>query len=336
MAVDWQVEAHAPAQHQAVLSQVRSSGGVETAQPVEFARTTGLQRRLPAARPRPPVPAGCSGCPPATRQTFPGELRVLAGRGDGVLLAQQTAANLHAQPGDTRRIDRPAAAGTVRVDGIVDLPAADSLFQRVGAPVGAQPQAPPDNVVLLPPAAFAAACERARSRRRSTSGCGTRLPGSPSAAFTAVSGHARNLETRWRAPARVGDNLGAALDGARSDALYAQVLFLFLGVPGAVLAGLITASIAAAGAGGRRRDAALLRARGASTRQLVRVALAEAALAGGAGVALGLAGALLVGQLAFGTARFGAGAVAAVAWAGGSALVGFADRRGRDRAAGVA
>ena len=39
---------------------------------------------------------------------------------------------------------------TVTVDGVVDLPQADTLFQKVGAPVGAQAQAPPDNVLLVP------------------------------------------------------------------------------------------------------------------------------------------------------------------------------------------
>ena len=113
--------------------------------------------------------------------------------------------------------------------------------------------------------------------RRSTRRSGTHLPGSPSAAFTQVSGHARNLETRLAGGGLVGDNLGSALDQARQDALYAQLLFLFLGVPGAILAGMVTASIASAGAGRRRRDAALLRTRGASTRQLVRIALGETA-----------------------------------------------------------
>ena len=45
-------------------------------------------------------------------------------------------------------------SGQVRVDGVVDLPTADSLFQKVGAPVGAQPQAPPDNVLLVPERAW--------------------------------------------------------------------------------------------------------------------------------------------------------------------------------------
>ena len=39
------------------------------------------------------------------------------------------------------------------------------------------------------------------------------------------------------APALVGNNLGAALDAAREDAAYSQILFLFLGAAGALLAG---------------------------------------------------------------------------------------------------
>jgi len=131
---------------------------------------------------------------------------------------------------------------------------------------------------------------------------GTSSCGSPGAAFSQVSGAARNLETRLAGAGLVGDNLGTALDKAREDALYAQLLFLFLGVPGAVLAALVTASIAAAGADRRRRDAALLRTRGASTQRLVRLALAEAALAGVVGIAVGLCAALAIGSALFGIA----------------------------------
>ena len=70
-----------------------------------------------------------------------------------MLLAQQTAANLHAAPGSRVTIERAGLPPvTVTVAGVVDLPQADSLFQTVGAPPGAQPTAPPDNVVLLPAA----------------------------------------------------------------------------------------------------------------------------------------------------------------------------------------
>src|SRR5205823_4737411 len=63
---------------------------------------------------------------------------------------------------------------------------------------------------------------------------------------------------------------------------------------------------------------------GASTRQLVRVALGETAVAAGAGLIVGLGGALLIGQVTFGTASFGAGTLAAVLWATGAALAGLA------------
>jgi putative ABC transport system permease protein len=328
--VDWQVEAQPGARPGSVLAQVKSHPGVRTALAVGFATTGGL-RASAGGSVQSTGPGRVLGIPGGYRSAFPGELRTLAGSDSGVLLAQQTAANLHARPGDTVSIARAGmAAAKVRVDGVVDLPAADSLFQRVGAPVGAQPQAPPDNVILLPQRDFAriegplATSRPDLVRTQVHAGLVHALPGSPSAAFTAVSGKARNLETRLSGAGLVGDNLGAALDHARGDALYAQILFLFLGVPGAILAGLVTASVAAAGADRRRRDAALLRTRGATTRRLVRLALAEAALAGGIGVLVGLGAALLIGRVTFGTASFGAGALAAALWAGGAAMTGLA------------
>src|SRR5439155_14185111 len=106
------------------------------------------------------------------------------------------------------------------------------------------------------------------------------------------------------------------------DALYAQILFLFLGVPGAILAALVTATVASAGATRRRRDAALLRARGASTRRLVGLALGEAGLAAALGVLVGLPGALAIGAAAFHRASFGASTLSAASWATGASLAG--------------
>ncbi len=322
--VDWQVEATGGASPAGVVSAVRAQPGVKRALPVRFADSPGLQASTGGAVQR-TGPGKVLGLPPGYARAFPGELRTLAGRGDGVLLFQQTAANLGARPGDVVSIGRAGAPpAQVKVDGVVDLPNEDSLFQQVGAPPGAQPNAPPDNVILLPDAVF---------RRVETGAANVRtqvhvtlshtLPDSPSAAFTKVGGAARNLEAKLAGSGLVGDNLGTALDKAREDALYAQLLFLFLGVPGAVIAALVTAAIASAGAERRRRDAALLRTRGASTRRLVGLALGETALAGTLGVALGLGGALLVGQAAFGTASFGSGSLAAALWAGGAAVAGI-------------
>ncbi|MFN8175264.1 MAG: ABC transporter permease [Solirubrobacteraceae bacterium] len=328
--VDWQVEARNGASEAQLLAQVRRQPGVTRALGVRFAGTTGL-RAVTGGSVQSTGPGRVIGLPDGYARTFPGQLRTLAGNGSGVLLAQQTAANLHARPGDRVAIGRPGLPpASVTISGVVDLPAADSLFQQVGAPAGAQPQAPPDNVILLPARTFGAVEAPVAAARPELITAQVhallshRLPASPDAAFSQVSGNARNLETRLAGAGLVGDNLGAVLDKARQDALYAQLLFLFLGVPGAILAGFVTASIASAGAGRRRRDAALLRTRGASTRQLVRLALAETALAGGVGTALGLGAALLIGSAAFGAASFGAGTLAAVLWAAGAAAAGLA------------
>jgi putative ABC transport system permease protein len=322
VAVDWQVEAQRGANPATVLTATRHQPGVRRALPVTFATTTGL-RSTAGGSTQQTGPGRVLGLPPGYARAFPGQLRTLAGRGDGVLLYQQTAANLHARPGDSVRVGLAGGrSATVKVAGIVDLPAIDSLFQKVGAPTGAQLQAPPDNVVLLPQAQLARIARGVPTVTQVHAAVSHTLPASPGKAYINVTGNAHNLESRLAGAGLVGDNLGTALDSARQDALYAELLFLFLGVPGAILAGLITASIAAAGADRRRRDAALLRTRGASTRRLVGLALAETGVAAGAGIAVGLGVALIIGARSFGSASFGASTATAVLWAAGAALAG--------------
>ncbi len=329
VAVDWQVEAQPGATARTVVSGVASAPGVVEALPVRFAPTTGLTSQAGGSQLR-TGPGAVVGLPPGYRSAFPGEIRPLVGSPDGVVLAQQTAANLHAVPGSIIRIGRSGLPpATVRIAGVVDLPSADSLFQKVGAPPGAQATAPPDNVVLMPSAAFSrleGTLARTRPelvRTQVHARLARNLPSSPSAAYTDVTGRARNLETRLAGAGLVGDNLGTALGQARDDALYAQLLFLFLGLPGVAITALVTASLAGAGAERRRREAALLRTRGATTRRLVGLAGAEALAAGGAGALAGLAAASLLGRWSFGTAAFGAGPLAASLWATGAVLAGL-------------
>ncbi len=96
-------------------------------------------------------PRSCLGISPHYRRSFSHVIRQLTGGAIGVLVAQQTAANLHVKPGDTLTIERMGGSPvSVKVDGVIDLPSADSLFQAIGAVPGLAPQAPPDNVLLLP------------------------------------------------------------------------------------------------------------------------------------------------------------------------------------------
>ena len=149
VAVDWQVEVQPDTAASAVLTTVHSTPTVTAALPVGFAKSTGFVAQTGAST-QTTGPATVSGIPPNYRAQFPDAIRTLVGAEGGVLLAQQTAANLHAAPGDTVQIGRAGMAPVdVKVDGVVELPQADSLFQNVGAPPGAQPAAPPDNVAIL-------------------------------------------------------------------------------------------------------------------------------------------------------------------------------------------
>ncbi|WP_427896161.1 ABC transporter permease [Kribbella sp. GL6] len=320
VAVDWQVEVQPGGDPAAVLAAVRQAPGISTALPVQFGRTTGFQATTGGSS-QSTGPGVVLGIPKDYRAAFPGEVRQLTGRSDGVLLAQQTAANLHAAPGDTIRIGRPGLPPVpVTVDGVIDLPQADSLFQKVGAPPQSQPSAPPDNVVLLPAGRFAqlmgpvAAVDPQAITTQIHANRTAPLPHAPAAAYTTVVGAAHNLEAASAGSAVVGDNLAAALDAARSDAAYAQILFLCLGLPGAVLAALLTAAVAGSGAVRRRREQALLRVRGFGVRRVVGLAAVEAVLVGVAGGVLGVVVAAAVGRIAFGSTSFGAGA--SLSWFG--------------------
>jgi putative ABC transport system permease protein len=324
--VDWQVQLAPGTDVEKAQQTVAGAAGVTAALPVGYAGTTGFRAKT-GETVQSTGPGEVLGLPSDYVATFPGEIRFLSGARSGVLLAQQTAANLHATVGTVVTIGRPDAPPVKEtVAGIVDLPFADSLFHTIGAPAGSGLTAPPDNVMLLPASTWQALFA-------STPGSATTqihvalapdLPADPGAAFASVVARANNLEASMAGSGLVGNDLGAQLDAARGDAAYAQLLFVLLGIPGVILAGLLTSVIAGSGRDRRRREQALLRSRGASTRQIVRLAAAEAALTGAIGVGLGLAGAMLTGRIAFGTTRFGATGSQALAWALGSAAAGVA------------
>ncbi|MPY30544.1 ABC transporter permease [Streptomyces adustus] len=326
VAVDWQVQVQPGADPNTVLSLVRKAPGTQTALPVGYAHTTGFSAQAHGST-QTTGPGIALGLPDGYRDRFPDAIRTLAGSPTGVLLAQQTASNLHAAPGDTITVGLPGVGRRqVTVNAVVDLPQADSLFQTVGAPSQSQPTAPPDNVVLLPAAQFAALTHGATATTTQihVARDHTHLPTDPAAAFTTVTGAAHNLEAHSAGTALVGNNVGAALDSARQDALYAQVLFLFLGVPGAVLAAALTAAVASAGGDRRRREQGLLRLRGLRPGQITALAALEAALIGLLGGLVGLGTAALTGHLVFGAASFGAGRATWPLWYGVAFALGAA------------
>jgi putative ABC transport system permease protein len=227
---------------------------------------------------------------------FPSQFRLLAGSLDGVLLAQQTAANLHAAPGDQVTLARVGNSPVnLTVSGIVEMPSADQFFQPVGASGQPAPSAPPDNVILLSSSQwqelFEAQLENLpqTARRQVHVGVDHRaLPNDPVDAYVQALSAANNLSAKLAGEGIIANNIAIRLDGVRLDALFAKVLFMFLGVPGAVVAVLLTMLIVLSGAERRRHEIALLQMRGATAAQCIAFAGVEAVMVGLAGAAAGL------------------------------------------------
>jgi putative ABC transport system permease protein len=325
--VDWQVQIVPGTDPTAVIAAAQQAAPVEALEQVGYADVNGFTAST-GGTVQTTGPGKVVGLFPEYQTVFPAEFRPLVGSPAGVLVAQQTAANLHVTRGDTVTIQRVGLpAVEVAVAGVVDLPYADSFFQAVGVPANAAPQAPPDNVLFLPMDQWHALFDPQAANRPDTVRTQLHvrlrreLPSDPAQAFIQVQRWSRNLEARIAGSGIVGDNLAARLDGVRSDALYARVLFLFLGLPGVLLAGTLTLAIAATGAERRRQEQALLRVRGAATTQILRLAALEGALLGvagaGLGTGLGLAAARLVAPV------YAVGRDKMVLWVGSAALAGF-------------
>ena len=302
--IDWQVEAVPGADAAAIDAAIRKAAPVAALEPVFYAKIDGLQATT-GGTVQTTGPGKVVGLGSGYLTAFPKEVRLLAGSLDGVLIAQQTASNLHVGPGDPVSITRPGLSpAMVTVAGVIDMPDADAFFQGVGLPPQAAPQAPPDNVLIVPEADWHRLFDAQTTLRPDT----TRrqfhvrldhasLPVQPTAAYTQVTGQARNLEVQVSGQALVSDTLAARLDAVRGDALYAAVLFLFLGLPGVALGAALTLAITASGAGQRQAEQALLRIRGASTRRILSLATCEAVLVGAGGVAVGLLAAAALAKL---------------------------------------
>ena len=256
----------------------RRRAGLRRARPVDYAKVAGL-RSTSAAGTRTTGAAYVVAVPDDYARFAPSEIRTLVGPDHGFVLQQQTAANLAAEPGAT--VEVLGTGRPVRVTGVADLPNADSFFQVVGAPAGPVGTPAPDNVLLVPPAAFGALTSRAavvhqfhvRLDHRS-------LPSDPAAAADETRLRANHYVTAVAGGAIVGDDLGAALSAAREDALYARLLVLLLGLPGLVLSAVVAALMISLRNDRQRRDLALLRLRGVTPRRAT-VLLGLTALADG-------------------------------------------------------
>lgn len=304
VAPDWQVQLSGVTDPEEAISAIRETSQTAIIEQVDYADVSSLSATIDGTD-QVTDSGKAIGLPSSYPDRFSDQFRLLSGRLDGPLLAQQTAANLHAKPGDKVTIGRLGATpAVVDIAGIVEMPNADQFFQIVGAPSGAVPVAPPDNVILLPTAhwqdLFGSQLEsmpQTAARQLHVSIDHAALPPDPVTAFIAATGQTNNLSAKLAGEGQVANNLAARLDGVRQDALFAKVLFLFLGMPGAVTAILLTALIVLSGAERRQREIGLLQIRGASTAAILQLISAEALL-------VGLTGSMLGGAAAWALARW--------------------------------
>jgi putative ABC transport system permease protein len=266
-----------------------------------------------------------------------------------VVLDQQLAATLRAQVGDTvkLRLGAHSRPQPFKVGGVALVTAPDVLFQPLNPVVGPAPAQPPANIAIMPVATFAAKAGGLLPSLGSADAGSAAVPGTlsgvqwqlqvqlsraslggtPSEAFKRAGQIRNSLERSFPGKVQFVDNLSEGLETAAGDALYAEALFIMLAVPGALLA-LGLAYLAALGTVERdRRELALLRARGASRRQLLGMAAGEAGLVGlpagllGAGISFAAVALLIEGSVGLDARRAATVIVACVtlAIAGGFA-----------------
>jgi putative ABC transport system permease protein len=222
-----------------------------------------------------------------------------------VLISAETARALSIGQGDDVTLTLPGKAAplTLRVSGITDLSGAKPLFESRQAGSLETFQYVPYTVVVsndVFQSRVAPAFEQAAA------GQGTQVTSLPVEELdilvdrstlnadpaTAVA------ETKSIASAVLGtasgqdyliDNISNTLTVAEGDAAIAKRMFAFLGLPGAILAAILTAYAGTLLAAAQRRENALLRVRGASRRHLLYLLLLRTFAIAGVGSLLGTA-----------------------------------------------
>jgi putative ABC transport system permease protein len=116
----------------------------------------------------------------------------------------------------------------------------------------------------------------------------SRLASDPSTAAVFTQGLKRSIERTAPGQVIVIDNLSDALAAAKGDSILAKILFLFLGLPGVLLAAYLSRYAGGLLAQAQRRERATLRTRGARPDHLVRALTYNTVFVATAGSLLGL------------------------------------------------
>lgn len=244
-------------------------------------------------------------------------VRLVAGSpAGGALVSAEAAARLALGVGDQLTLTLPdATTRTVTVGGVVDLTQARALFaSRKGADLETFVYV--KYAVVVDPATFDDVVRPAFERAATSPETGAlkgppirevdvgvdrgRLDADPGAALRRTRAIAAAVSAVAAQPDFLIDNISNTLAVARQDSALAKRMFLFLGLPGGVLAAVLAGYAGNVLAAAQRREQAILRTRGASRRHLLRMlALRVAAITGG-GAVVGVAAGYLTARVVVG------------------------------------
>ncbi len=261
-----------------------------------------------------------------------------------VAISRDLASNLGSVEGDAIAFMLPGGRSvTLRVSGIGSIAGADLILGPLDAAHRAAGANPPTNVAIMgrsdlealvlpaiPAGATAAdpsatgggpigvattpvaAPEAAVRRELHIRLDHAQLPGDPGAAQLWLDSIRRRIERPAAGAFHIVDDASASLEPIGSDLAWGQILFIFLALPGIVLALVLSRLAADATADTTRRHAALLRARGAGPRDLRVVFAGATILTALLGALVGVALGGLIGLGLFGQALLGGDATPAV------------------------
>jgi putative ABC transport system permease protein len=269
-----------------------------------------------------------------------------------IAISRDLASNLGAVPGDSIAFALPGGGSvTLRVSGIVSLVGADLVLGPVDAAHRAAGANAPVNVAVMSQADLASQVlpkipATATAADPSSAGSGAsggaspvfaadpavrrelhvqlqhaQLPGDPVAAASWLDTVRRRVEKQAAGNLQWVDDAGASLEPLAKDLAWGQILFIFLALPGIFLALALSRLAADATADATRRHAALLRARGATRRQLRNIFMIATVVTALIGSVLGVAIGAAVGLALFGPELASAGLADALLRAGAISIV---------------
>lgn len=301
-----------------LVRQIRALPGVVAAQPVAILDLPVGSVASVGAAPGPAAPAGqpfkLVALDPAYLRDFP-IVHASGGLSSGTAIISQQAADLLATAA-TKHINLKLPGGAtvdLTVSGIGDFsaPSAAPLFASRNPDNQGEVAAAPFVVAID----FATFQQRVLPALRADAAAATpvitappvveihvaashaMLSSDPATAAIRTQGLRRTIERLAPGDVKVIDNLSDTLISSQKDATLAKVLFLFLGLPGVLLAAYLSRYAGSLLAEAQRRERALLRARGIQPVHLLRAVayntIAVAILGGVLGLGLGI-GALVV------------------------------------------